>query len=194
MWRLRYLAPHAPASSWRTWYVIDDVPRDVNRDGVTEALESWARWPSIAARAPLGSRLAVVAVDTQGPFMETGADHIPWSTLAPKSRRLTVEVDGITHARLTRAARVEGISLAQLVLRVLADAVPEAPALADVPAGHGEDQGAEVDEPAAGMLAGGQDVPLPLDEPAAAPKRKRRRRPVDDAGPVLDLARVRGES
>lgn len=112
-WAVLYKTRGAPIVAWA---VLEGVPADVKRDDVLGALEAWSRWPAWQARQAAGSQLTVQR-ETQWSAalreqLDTSAHTVMgWATLAPELRRLTVPLDGALYARVSRAARGQGVSL-----------------------------------------------------------------------------------
>lgn len=97
--------------------IIHGVPARTSRAAVVDALEIAGHWSRWQARAEPHQVIRVWREGT-GPFLpepEKLADSISWASLAPVERALTVRVPGELYAAASRAARADGISLAEWV-------------------------------------------------------------------------------
>lgn len=115
------------------WLTIANVPAEIGRAAVVEALEAWPRWKVLQSRIGMGGQLTVRRVGSgrgELPPARLGAGEVPaglegvlWEKLAPQVRRLTAPIDSRLYAAVARAAAARGLSINQYAAEVLATAV-----------------------------------------------------------------------
>lgn len=114
-WAVQYRSGKLPAA---TWGVVVDVPDDVAKADVWEALQAWSRWPHWTARQAAGSRISVARSNGRG--ISSTTTRIKWEELAPAERRISLAVDGDLQRQLTMQARRAGASLQTYCVELLA--------------------------------------------------------------------------
>ena len=112
----------------QVWAVIKEVPADVKRAEVAQALEDAGlaqRYQAGLAGALTLSPEARWTQPTREDVNQGRGDSLSWDELRPEFKRLTVEVPGRLHAAMSRRARLENISLTRWALEALEAAVSE---------------------------------------------------------------------
>jgi len=105
------------------WLVVDDVPADLQRPDVLEALQLWRLW---SRYAPLpGGTTTLLPAGKWGALDVSRATHVGWEALAPELRRVGLIFSPPDHALVTLAARQRGQSLAVWATQALAAAAAQ---------------------------------------------------------------------
>lgn len=120
VWLVVHVRGRSPVA---TWAAITDVPGNVRKAGVLEALESWPRWSSWQRRISPGSRVDV-RLSGRAAAPETldaaGVVVIPWATLdEARSRQVSIYLDAGVHAAARRAAADANLALREWVTRAI---------------------------------------------------------------------------
>lgn len=124
----RWALIYTRARRRQVWAVIREVPADVKRADVAQALEDAGlaqRYQAGLAGALTLSPEARWTQPTREDVNQGRGDSLTWAELRPETKRLTVEVPGRLHSAMSRRARLENISLTRWALEALEGAVKE---------------------------------------------------------------------
>lgn len=106
---------------WVPRVSINGVPEGASADQVLAALSMWGGWAALHARLPIGVAIKPV-LERKGVAVD-GCPLLEWEELAPKGRKVTVELDGLTYVAAQRAAVAAGMSLRAWTADAIAGAV-----------------------------------------------------------------------